>query len=332
MSQELPWSLAELVRTQLDDLTAEQRRVLETAAVLGVTRVDFDLLSAVSGNTDEELIPILRHLVERGLLVEGEADVFSFRHALAREAIEADLLGRERRRLHHAALDALRRGRQRRLRSHRAPRIRRRAVRRHGRGRARRRAAITAFGIDATRRSQLAELGLSEVVDDPELLDIASRAAWLCGLLPDARSLAGRRIVEARRAGDLEAESAALRLICRLDHDVSDSAATAASTAELATLVERLDEGVEQGTAFAVLAEMHMLADDPDGANAWADRAGRARRRVSICPRCASAPEIERASALMNQRASWPRRPRQCSAGWSTRPRSWVSGCSSRAG
>ena len=84
LSQELPWSLAELVRTQLDDLSTEQRRVLETAAVLGVTRVDFDLLAAVSGNTDDELIPILRHLVDRGLLVEAEADVFSFRHALAR--------------------------------------------------------------------------------------------------------------------------------------------------------------------------------------------------------------------------------------------------------
>ena len=134
LSQELPWSLAELVRTQLDDLSTEQRCVLEAAAVLGVTRVDFDVLAAVSGNTERELIPILRDLVDRGLLIESETDVFSFRHALAREAIESDLLGRERRRLHHAALDALRDGRQPRLRRDRAPRPRRRTVRRHGRG------------------------------------------------------------------------------------------------------------------------------------------------------------------------------------------------------
>ena len=107
MSQPLPWSLGELVRSQLDDLTAEQRCVLETAAVLG-RRVGFDILATVSGYAEDELIPILRHLVARGLLIEAEADVFSFRHALAREAIESDLLGRERRRLHQAALDALR--------------------------------------------------------------------------------------------------------------------------------------------------------------------------------------------------------------------------------
>ncbi len=81
--QELPWSLAELVRTQLDDLTPEQRRVLETAAVLGVTRVSFDVLLAVSGLSEDQLIQILRHLVARGLLVESEADAFSFRHAFS---------------------------------------------------------------------------------------------------------------------------------------------------------------------------------------------------------------------------------------------------------
>src|SRR5205807_5569077 len=69
--------------------------------------VTFDVLAAVTGNDEDELIHLLRSLVATGMLVEGESDVFSFRHALAREAIEADLLGRERRRLHEAALYAL---------------------------------------------------------------------------------------------------------------------------------------------------------------------------------------------------------------------------------
>ena len=51
---------------------------------------------------------MLRSLIANGMLVEIEDDVFSFRHALAREAIEADLLGREKRRLHEQALAALR--------------------------------------------------------------------------------------------------------------------------------------------------------------------------------------------------------------------------------
>ena len=52
---------------------------------------------------------MLRALVGSGLLVEADADVFGFRHDLAREAIEGRLLGRERRRIHEAALEALRR-------------------------------------------------------------------------------------------------------------------------------------------------------------------------------------------------------------------------------
>ena len=56
---------------------------------------------------EDELIAVLRDLVARGLLVETEPDVFGFRHDLAREAIEQRLLGREQRRIHQAALDAL---------------------------------------------------------------------------------------------------------------------------------------------------------------------------------------------------------------------------------
>jgi DNA-binding CsgD family transcriptional regulator len=299
LSQELPWSLSELVRAQLDDLSTEQRRVLETAAVLGVTRVDFDVLAAVSGNTERELIPILRHLVARGLLIEAETDVFSFRHALAREAIESDLLGRERRRLHHLALDAL----SDRNSDDFA------AIAHHARGAgqfddmvaAARRGALRSLQSGSTFQAlQLAELGLSEAADDPELLDVASRAAWLSGLLPDARSLTVRSIERARRAGNLEAESAALRLMCRLDHDLSDSVATAKSTAALAAIVERLDEGLEQGTALAVLAEMSMLRDDLDGTNAWADRAVALADRLDL-PQVRAHAQVERASALMNE-------------------------------
>jgi DNA-binding NarL/FixJ family response regulator len=298
LSQELPWSLAELVRRQLDDLTTEQRVVLETAAVLGVTRVDFDVLAAVSGNTERELIPILRELVDRSLLVEGETDVFSFRHALAREAIESDLLGRERRRLHHAALDALRDSKSDDFA----------AIAHHARGAgqfddmvsASREGAIRFLHSGSTYQAlQLAELGLSEAADDPELLDIASRAAWLSGLLPDARSLAVRGIERARRSRDLEAESAALRLMCRLDHDLSDPSGAVESTAALAALVEQLDEGLEQGSAFAVLAEMSMLSDNLEGTIAWADRAVALADRLDL-PEVRAHAQIERASAFMN--------------------------------
>src|SRR4051794_8782805 len=106
VAQPMPWSVGEIVRGQLEELAPADRRILEAAAVLG-RRVTFDLLAEVTNTDEGELISILRSLVASGMLIEGETDVFSFRHALAREAIEADLLGRERRRLHEAALHAL---------------------------------------------------------------------------------------------------------------------------------------------------------------------------------------------------------------------------------
>ena len=104
--QPLPWSLAELVRGQLEELEPDERRVLETAAVLG-RRIHFDVLAAVTTMDEDELIERLRSLVGRGLLIEQEEDVFAFRHALAREAVGDDLLGREKRRINRRALDAL---------------------------------------------------------------------------------------------------------------------------------------------------------------------------------------------------------------------------------
>ncbi len=298
LDQELPWSLAELVRAQLDDLDPEARRVLETAAVLGVTRVGFDLLATVSGYGEDELIGILRLLVARGLLIESEADVFAFRHALAREAIEADLLGRERRRLHQAALDALRAAD-----SHDFAGIAHHA---HGAGQiddmvaAARKGAVRSLHAGSTYQAlQLAELGLSEIPTDPELLDVASRAAWLSGLLVDARTFAGRSLELARAADDLESESAALRLICRLDYDVSDAEATARSTEALEALVDRLDVGPEQAKAFAVLTQMHMLRDDLEAVTVWADRATALADRLDL-PEVRVRADIERGSAYMN--------------------------------
>ncbi|HKY66645.1 MAG TPA: AAA family ATPase, partial [Acidimicrobiales bacterium] len=103
----LPWTVSELVRSEIDDLDPDVREMVSAAAVLG-RRVSFDVLAAVTGASEADLIARLRVAVDRGLLVEGDPDVFGFHHELAREAIEAGLLGRERRRLHEAALEALR--------------------------------------------------------------------------------------------------------------------------------------------------------------------------------------------------------------------------------
>src|SRR5204862_8090458 len=83
-----------------------QQRIVEAAAMLGY-RIPFDLLAAVTGRAEADLIWALRQLVADGVLVETGVDEFAFRHALVREAVSERLLGRERRRLHEAALEAL---------------------------------------------------------------------------------------------------------------------------------------------------------------------------------------------------------------------------------
>ena len=106
VEQPLPWSLADVLRRQVDDLDAVSHRIVEAATVLG-HRIPFDLLAAVTGAGEDELIAVLRDLVTRGVLVESGEDEFAFRHALVREAIADQMLGRQRRRLHEAALDVL---------------------------------------------------------------------------------------------------------------------------------------------------------------------------------------------------------------------------------
>ncbi|HWF40655.1 MAG TPA: AAA family ATPase, partial [Acidothermaceae bacterium] len=102
----LPISVSEAVLRHLDGLPDTQRRIVDSAAVLG-RRIPFDLLAVVSGAGEDDLIATMRELVERGVVTEIEPDVFSFRHALTREAVASRLLGRQRRRLHEKAHAAL---------------------------------------------------------------------------------------------------------------------------------------------------------------------------------------------------------------------------------
>jgi len=82
--------------------------VLTLAAVAG-RRFDFDLLRALTGHDEAALVRLIKQLINAQLVVEESAEVFAFRHALTRTAVEADLLARERRALHRVIADALER-------------------------------------------------------------------------------------------------------------------------------------------------------------------------------------------------------------------------------
>jgi DNA-binding CsgD family transcriptional regulator len=269
----LPWSLAEVLRRQVDGLQPPVQRILEAAAVLGY-RVPFDLLAAVTGADEDELIAALRELVTQGVLVESGEDEFSFRHALVREAITGQLLGRQRRRLHEAALEALLAGggstglpQDPAMIAHHA-----RAAGRYDDmvAAARRGAALYLSIGSAYQALQLAEMALDEAGEDTELLAAAARAAWLAGLLDDAVGYARRW---RDRATDATDRADALYLMIRLAWEADEIEEMTALTDEVELLIAQLPPGADQARAMTAVAQSAYYRDLPEEALAWADRA-----------------------------------------------------------
>ncbi|CAL9614152.1 helix-turn-helix transcriptional regulator [Streptomyces sp. enrichment culture] len=97
----VPSGLADVLMIRVEQLSETAQQVLRTAAVAG-RRVHHEVLREAVGLPEDELEAALREAVGRQLLVAGEGGTYSFRHALAREAVYADLLPGERARLHGA--------------------------------------------------------------------------------------------------------------------------------------------------------------------------------------------------------------------------------------
>ena len=292
----LPWTVSELVRNQVDELDPEVRRIVASAAELG-RRVPFDVLAAVTDTSEDQLITLLRAAVDSDLLLEIEPDVFGFHHELAREAIEGGLLGRERRRLHEAALDALRADGSR---DHAA-------LARHAQGAGRyddmideaRRGARESLNHGSTYQALLlAELGLSETEDDMGLLALAAEAASLAGVLGDAAHYGDRWLQLAREADDVSAEAAALRLRMRIAYELGDVDAMETFSDTLADHVDRLPTDEERAEAMAALAQSYMLREQRDATVYWADKAAELAEAQGV-PRVRIAAMVEKGSMLL---------------------------------
>lgn len=104
----IPLSLQESILSRTADLDEHSVAVLAYAAVIG-RRFDFELLVHLTGMEESALVRAIEALIARQLVVEeaGGEDRYVFRHALTREVIYGDLLGRERRLKHRAVLRAL---------------------------------------------------------------------------------------------------------------------------------------------------------------------------------------------------------------------------------
>jgi DNA-binding CsgD family transcriptional regulator len=103
----VPFTFADTVRRRLTTLGSETRAVLAAAAVLGRS-FDWELLPAVAGATESDVLAALRGAVDAHLVVVDEDDAsFRFRHALSRDAVLRELLPPERAGLSVRALRAV---------------------------------------------------------------------------------------------------------------------------------------------------------------------------------------------------------------------------------
>jgi DNA-binding CsgD family transcriptional regulator/tetratricopeptide (TPR) repeat protein len=272
----LPWNATEAVLRRVDELDPATRTVLRVAAELGA-QAEFDLLAAASGLPGDDLLARLRVLVGANFLHESDDDVFAFRHALTREAVADQLLGREQQRIHAAVLDVLRQqgdADPARLAHH--------AARAGASGDAVRYARVAAdrslSAGSGTQALQLATLGLEHAgsapaEDELALRATAARAARQIGEYDLAQEHAGRWRLLAIEAGDASAEAGALRLEAEMCSERGDSAGHWDRIRRAVAVAEAAGPSPELAWCYAELSRAHMLADQDAETIHFADRA-----------------------------------------------------------
>ncbi|MFF3858871.1 AAA family ATPase [Streptomyces sp. NPDC002209] len=103
----LPESLRDLLLVRVEVLPDAAQRVVRIVAEGGST-VEYPLLRAVAGLTEDELIEALRAAVGANiLLATTDGDGYRFRHSLVREAVSDDLLPGERARVNRRYAEAM---------------------------------------------------------------------------------------------------------------------------------------------------------------------------------------------------------------------------------
>src|SRR5262245_54611151 len=100
----IPEHLADLLLARVARLSGESRSLVRTASVDG-SRLDTELLTAVTGLDADTLEKLIRQAVDEHVL-HLRGPVLEFRHGLLREAVYDDLLPGERTRIHAAFAEA----------------------------------------------------------------------------------------------------------------------------------------------------------------------------------------------------------------------------------
>ncbi len=108
---EIPATVQAILAARIDRLPTEDKSLLQSAAVIGKD-VAFPLLTAIAGESEEELRRSLAHLQSAEFIYETALfpdPEYTFKHALTHEVAYGGLLQERRRELHGRILDAIER-------------------------------------------------------------------------------------------------------------------------------------------------------------------------------------------------------------------------------
>jgi predicted ATPase/DNA-binding CsgD family transcriptional regulator len=274
----IPPSIKESILARTTDLDAATSEALRYAAVMG-RRFAFEPLLRLSSLDEATLVRALAQLVARQLVVEerNADDRYSFRHALIREAVYDDMLGRERRMKHRAVLEVLS------AQGDEVPVDQLAYHSLHARelAQARRYARLAgerAVRVGAYREALTHFEAVLELLDDAgreraELLEAMAAAAYPLGDLSRlARYLrAAQQIYEqlgdTRRVADID------RRLGRVAWNNGDAQAAFAHTERAIGLLEAEPPSRELARAYSALSHLYMNDDQPAASVVWGERA-----------------------------------------------------------
>ncbi len=270
---ELPNSIRDAVFARVARLEPQARDLLDAVAVVP-PRCELWLLEALAG----EAVAALDDCLGSGMLRFDERAV-SFRHELARLAVEDSINPHQRAELHRSALSALRASPGNHLD------LARLAHHADGAGDA---AAVlelapaaaedaAALGAHRQAAAQYARaLRFAEELDDKARGKLFDRRAYACYLIGefDAAIEAEEEAVECfRRAGDRRGEGDALRSLSRLLRYVGRSDDAMEVGHQAVAILESEPPGRELALAYANLSHLHQHLEDGEATVAWANRA-----------------------------------------------------------
>jgi predicted ATPase/class 3 adenylate cyclase len=300
---EVPETLHALIAARLDGLSAEERRLLQDASVLGKT-FSARALSALGRVAEDELAPLLQALVRKEVLgVQSdprspERGQYGFLQDLVRHVAYETLSKRERKIRHLAAaghlqsafseLDEIAEV----LASHYLAAVEAapdaddveaiRAEAREMLSRAGRRAGSLGAPEEGQRYFEQAAALASDTLEEAELVEQAGRLAFAAGHLTEARTRLERAIETFEEAGET---AAAARVSTGLaDVDVLEGRLEEA-TVRLKTALEALEEAgpsAELAWTLAQLGRMQALRGDYKSALVTLDRSLRLAERLDV--------------------------------------------------